>query len=221
LRCGAALAVINAQCRACDHIYKRQQREREALARGREIVAYRPQQVRELEAAWVKAEAEADRIRRRWAAAYLRPFRGLSHEECAALKRKHYERHRVEEVRRGLAYKAAHPEKNQAASSLRARREMVGADGSVTPHSVAKLKRHATHCAYCDTKLLHKQTDHMIPLALGGEHSLKNIVIVCPSCNQHKHALSYEEWIERVDPKHRDRVIALFECRYGARFKAA
>jgi hypothetical protein len=55
----------------------------------------------------------------------------------------------------------------------------------------------------------------MIPLALGGEHSLRNIVIVCPACNGKKANLSYTEWIERVGPEHRERVVALFEQRYG------
>ena len=34
-----------------------------------------------------------------------------------------------------------------------------------------------------------KQTDHMVPLVLAGEHSLRNIVIVCPPCNGRKSAI--------------------------------
>ncbi len=51
-----------------------------------------------------------------------------------------------------------------------------------------------------------KQTDHMTPLALGGDHSLRNIVIVCPGCNR-KGSLNYAEWIERVEPEHKARAI--------------
>jgi hypothetical protein len=60
-----------------------------------------------------------------------------------------------------------------------------------------------------------KQTDHMIPLVLAGEHSLRNIVIVCPPCNGRKARLSYEEWMERVEPEHKQRVMAVYRERYG------
>jgi hypothetical protein len=55
----------------------------------------------------------------------------------------------------------------------------------------------------------------MIPIALGGEHSLRNIVIVCPNCNGRKATLSYEKWIERIEPQHRARVVAVYQERYG------
>ena len=227
-RCGQAPAVINSQCRACDHIYTRQQREREALAQGRELVAYRPQQIRELEAAWVKAEAQADRIRRRWATAYLRPFRKLSAADDAELAaeratraRAQYAQRRIEESERTKRYKAANPERKVALDAVRNARIEAQSDGSVSAAAITKLKRRATHCAYCDVQLLRKQTDHMIALALGGEHSLRNIVIVCPECNLRKHILSYEQWIDRIEEQHRPRVAALFSARYGARVAAA
>ena len=86
---------------------------------------------------------------------------------------------------------------------------MLG-DGSVTPDIIARMKAAATHCAYCGCVLSDKQTDHMIPLVLAGEHSLRNIVIVCPPCNGRKARLSYEEWIERVVPEHKQRVMAVY-----------
>jgi 5-methylcytosine-specific restriction endonuclease McrA len=227
-RCGHAPAVIHSQCRACDHIFKRQQREREALAQGREIVAYRPQQVRESVSAWAKVEAQADRIRRRWAAAYLRPFRKLSAAddaelaaERAARARTQYAQRRIEESERTKRYKAANPERKLALDAVRNARIEAQSDGSVSAAAITKLKRFATHCAYCDVRLLRKQTDHMITLALGGEHSLRNIVIVCPECNLRKHKLSYEQWIDRIEEQHRPRVAALFSARYGARVAAA
>lgn len=70
------------------------------------------------------------------------------------------------------------------------------------------LKRKAANCAYCGCEMEpdRKQTDHMTPLALGGDHSLRNIVIVCPGCNR-KGSLNYAEWIERVEPEHKARAI--------------
>ena len=217
-RCGQAPAVLNSQCRACDHIYKRAQREREAKAQGREYI---PHDVQVFQSAMAKAEREADRLRARWAAAYLRPFRVLSKKDLAAYQRSHYNRHRIQELHRGQRYKLDNPARKAVWDSVRKLREADQSDGSVTRLSIARMKRGARLCAYCGCTLHHKQTDHMIPLALGGEHSLRNFVIVCPDCNQRKHALSYEEWIERVDPKHRDHVVALMETRYGVRINAA
>ena len=56
----------------------------------------------------------------------------------------------------------------------------------------------------------------MVAVVLGGAHSLRNIVIVCPACNGKKGRLTYPEWIERVAPEHRWRVAALYVERYGA-----
>jgi uncharacterized protein with PIN domain len=90
-----------------------------------------------------------------------------------------------------------------------------GADGTASAPAIKRLKQQATHCAYCAMTLTRKETDHMVAVVLGGPHSLTNIVIVCPTCNGKKGRLSYPEWIERVAPEHRGRVIGLYLDRYG------
>ena len=45
---------------------------------------------------------------------------------------------------------------------------------------------------------------------------MRNIVIVCSPCNGRKASLTYEQWIERVEPEHRGRVISLRLKRYPA-----
>ena len=219
-RCGLLPAVIHSKCLACDHAYKREQREREAAAQGKAIREYIPEDVRRFQAAIAKAEVRADRTRRRWAAAYLRPFGAQSLEDQAAAQRKHYKQHRLQESVRIAAYKAANPLRKLTHEATRVQRAILQADGSVVHGTIARLKRQTTNCAYCDSRLLRKQTDHMIPLALGGAHSVRNIVIVCQDCNQRKHALSYEQWVERVQPCHRSRVISVFESRYGLQHPA-
>ena len=214
-RCGLAPAVNHSRCRACDRMDSREQREREASAQGNAIKAYVSQDAHRFQAAMAKAEGRADRLRARWAAAYLRPFRGLSLQEQAAAQRKHYKKYRLQESDRIQKHKAFNPDRKKKWDDLRLRREVSNADGSIVRGTIARLKSQATHCAYCDVRLLRKQTDHMIPLAGGGEHSVRNLVIVCQDCNQRKHALSYEQWIERVELCHRARVIAVFDSRYG------
>ncbi len=111
--------------------------------------------------------------------------------------------------------------RNREWSTSRREREDVSADGTVTPGAIARLKESAHNCAYCGGSLIEKQTDHMIPLVLGGEHALRNIVITCPSCNGRKARLSYQEWLDRIEPQHRERTLALYYERYGDAAAAA
>jgi 5-methylcytosine-specific restriction endonuclease McrA len=69
------------------------------------------------------------------------------------------------------------------------------ADGSLTDSVLAKLYSAATNCAYCQIKLTRRsrktrQTDatidHVIPLVLGGQHSISNVVVCCSLCNSKK-----------------------------------
>lgn len=209
--------------------YHRIQRERDAAREGRGIDPYMPQDERNRRGLMVDAEQHADSIRSRWIREWLRPFRQsarefygelyrtdpLYREQQKALYREHYRRHRDDEVDRVAAYKRMHANRNLEWTATRKAREAMLADGTVTPEAVTQLKREAIHCAYCNTELTSKQTDHMNPVVLGGEHSLRNIAIVCPSCNGMKAKLSYEEWLERVDPQHRERVLALYRERHG------
>lgn len=211
--------------RAATPEYRRQQREREAAKAGRELGAYVPQSQREHHAAMVQAEAAADRVRKDCFRSLLREFNQISladpevaageREKHAAIARKRYARHSQEEVARHLAWKSANPERVSEYGMTRQERQREGADGTATPEAIAQLKRETMRCAYCDASLTMKQTDHMIALALGGEHSLRNIVIVCPNCNARKATLSYAEWVDRIDPLHRSRVVAVFQERYG------
>jgi 5-methylcytosine-specific restriction endonuclease McrA len=150
-----------------------------------------------------------------WLAHQNREVTQAEREEHAAMSRRYYARHRQQEVSRHVAWKAAHPERNNEYSRTRQERIQATDDGTATLAAIARLKREATHCAYCGSRLLRKQTDHMTPVCLGGQHSLCNIVIVCPDCNGKKHTLSYAQWIERVEPRYRARVASLWAARFG------
>ena len=92
-------------------------------------------------------------------------------------------------------------------------------DGTLTVQVVRELKAQASRCAYCDDPFVlagEKQTDHMVALCHGGEHSRRNVVVVCRRCNGRKARLTYAEWLDRIEPAHRRRVAALFSQRYGA-----
>ncbi len=215
--------------------YHRVQRERVAAREGRALPAYLPQAERERLGRMISAEQAADRLRVHWARECLRQFRASDRESFRKLyradsdfreqqkakSRDYYRRNRDEEVARVGAYKREHSDRNQDWSANRREREALLSDGSATPEAIARLKEIADHCAYCGDMLSEKQTDHMIPLALGGEHSLRNILIVCPACNGRKARLSFGEWLDRIDPRHRNRTLALNYERYGDAAAAA
>jgi 5-methylcytosine-specific restriction endonuclease McrA len=201
-------------------------RERTAAKEGRVLEPYIPQAERNRRGRMLDAERLAHRIRSLWVSEWLRPFReqlqnDLYWTDAAHRKakkswwRNEYAKHREREVARVVAYKRANPDRNNQWTQIRLERERDAADGTVTRDAIARLKYGATNCAYCGCALKEKQTDHMIPLVLGGEHSMRNIAIVCSECNGRKARLSYEEWLDRVDAQHRERVLALYYERYG------
>jgi hypothetical protein len=213
-------------CHECRLADKREHREVAANAAGRELSDYTPQPLREFRAALERAEKRADAVRRKFFADWLRPFRVDSAELYRAddeyreqVKERYRQRYaqNVHAQRAKVAeYKATHPERVEVWHETRAMRIRITDDGTLPLDELNRMKREARECAYCGAELTAKSTDHMIALCHGGEHSRRNVVIVCPSCNARKAMLTYEEWIERVSPEHRARVEALWVERHGA-----
>lgn len=62
-------------------------------------------------------------------------------------------------------------------------------------------------CAYCRRLLTHTACpfdltiDHLLPRALGGDHSIKNLVTACRSCNSRKGARSWLTWATKAQRK--------------------
>jgi 5-methylcytosine-specific restriction endonuclease McrA len=139
-------------------------------------------------------------------------------QESAAHSRKNYQKDGAQERLRTAAYKSTHRDQMLEHEQTRQARIAATCDGTATKESVQKAKAGASRCAYCDCPFedARKQTDHMVALCHGGEHSLRNIVIVCRPCNARKASLTYEQWIERVEPEHRLRVQRLWVTRHPA-----
>ena len=222
IHCAAQPPSYKGSCRACYLAARVKQRERRAARRGK---TYRTLPTVKADAGMKAVEDAADQLRARWARAWLKMFadepRSKTRAYLAAKTRRHYSLHSANEVERVRVYKTANVESNRRWNDIRLAREARLADGTVTRSMIARLKREASHCAYCNCQLVQKQTDHIVSLAAGGEHSLRNIVIVCPDCNQHKHALDLGVWINRIDQPRRERIAGLFEARFGVRLIAA
>lgn len=57
----------------------------------------------------------------------------------------------------------------------------------------------STNCRYCNriyTKENNKQIDHILPICLGGTHSIDNIEICCMECNFSKNRYKLDDWIK-------------------------
>lgn len=55
-------------------------------------------------------------------------------------------------------------------------------------------RRQRGKCAYCRGGKGTLQMDHVIPLLLGGRHSVGNIVLACADCNKSKAAMTHMQW---------------------------
>lgn len=208
--------------------YKRMQAEREAAKQGRTIRAYVSRAERKRHAEMLRADGEARRVRRRHFKALLLEWNRIvltspdvaeeKREKDAAKSREYYHENLQQSRRKSLMYKAAHKEGVILRQEIRTGRMKATDDGTLTVPVVRKLKAQASRCGYCDNPFVlagEKQTDHMIALCHGGEHSMRNVVIVCRRCNGRKARLTYGQWLDRIEPQHRGRAVALFNERYG------
>lgn len=100
--------------------------------------------------------------------------------------------------RSAKAWKDAHPESGgRYASNRRARLKAAPGEG-YTREDVDRLRHlQGNRCAYCRTSLddgFH--VDHIQPIAKRGEHSPRNLQLLCPPCNQSKHAKDPIVWAQ-------------------------
>lgn len=106
-------------------------------------------------------------------------------------------------VRRSLihaAWRSRNPLAHQAfsAASSAQRRSAVGQ--TLMPMSKSQWAQRIAlfggKCAYCQEKR-RLTVDHVLPIFLGGDHSARNVVPACGSCNSSKGAQLVDEWFRR------------------------
>ncbi len=214
--------------------YKRIQLEREASQQGRTLSTYLSTAERKRHAEMLRTDSEAHRIRRRYFDSLLLEFNRIertrpeimaeTRKEDATMYRAYYALNAQQEVARHMAWKAANPERVMQYDENRTGRIKAMDNGTLTVPVIRELKARALRCAYCDNPFdvaREKQTDHVVALCHGGEHSRRNIVIACQRCNGRKARLTYDEWLDRIEPAHHGRAEALYFERYGDAGQAA
>lgn len=85
-------------------------------------------------------------------------------------------------------------------------------------------------CPYCGNKLPPQyvgadpsiapfrgraQLDHMDPLHIGGEDSIRNVVYVCDKCNYRKGKRSFLDWLGVLEPKCQALCRDIYEAKHG------
>lgn len=59
------------------------------------------------------------------------------------------------------------------------------------------------------------QMDHMDPLSLGGEESIRNAVYVCDACNMAKGRRLFTEWLDQLDEPHKSTARQVYVAKHG------
>lgn len=107
--------------------------------------------------------------------------------------------------------KMAEPERT-ALRSHNARRRALRRGATAYQVTDRDLRRilalYRSSCAYCETPLSVPHWDHVVPLALGGTHSVGNLLPSCEDCNKSKGSATLMEWRvarkrKRPVPRHR------------------
>ena len=110
-------------------------------------------------------------------------------EECIEYQKKYraYNKERIRDYWK--MYRATEQGKTVKRNSNHKRRTLTK-NGDVTVQQLKELYLTAKNCYWCNTKLNKNNThlDHLMPLSKGGEHTLSNLVISCPTCNLQKNA---------------------------------
>lgn len=86
-------------------------------------------------------------------------------------------------------------------------------DGTVLPSVVAEMLSEYCGCPYCGDATRKATIDHMQPLALGGKHSSRNLIVCCSKCNSTKNGMSFLKWINTLPEENRAFCLDYFMAR--------
>jgi 5-methylcytosine-specific restriction endonuclease McrA len=162
-------------------------------ARAKASHAANPEAALERAKAWAKENPDRLRVhKKKWAGKQPPKY---FRESCRRYRERYPDLHRA----RLAAWKKQNPEKNREYVANR-RARTVGSGGRITSRQIDALyAKQQGKCAGCRKAVrANFQLDHVMPLALGGEHSIENAQILCPKCNRSKHAKHPDAWAASI-----------------------
>ena len=85
-------------------------------------------------------------------------------------------------------WKKKNEEKAKIQSRLHShKRRQQKRDGKITAEQISDLfEKQKGTCVVCKCPLTKYQIDHILPLSKGGNHSIDNVQLLCPTCNRNK-----------------------------------
>ncbi len=57
--------------------------------------------------------------------------------------------------------------------------------------------------------------DHMDPINLGGEDSIRNVLVVCSTCNIKKGSMHFKDWLKKIDLNNRIKAEEIYFKKHG------
>jgi 5-methylcytosine-specific restriction endonuclease McrA len=119
--------------------------------------------------------------------AYSREWQKNNRDKRIIITRRWRKNNREYVVSSSREYKKAHPDK-VTASSERRRAKIMGNGGTVSDKEWKDiLDKYGNICLRCGRNDVKLMMDHIIPINLGGRHSVENIQPLCQSCNSIKY----------------------------------
>lgn len=140
-----------------------------------------PERVRAAEKRFREAHPERDSINGR--------KHYLAHREERLEKAKiYYREHSKERLAYRNEYSRKHPEKEQEYDHNRRARKLFGGGTVSEEEWIGVLEKFGHKCLCCGKTNIKLTMDHVVPLALGGLHTVENLQPLCRSCNCTKNA---------------------------------
>lgn len=128
--------------------------------------------------------------------AYVLKYRH-EHPEVVEYMRQWRQEHKEEIAEYMRQYAKEHPNTCMAAHQRR-RALLAASNGDFTAEEFELLcNAYENRCAYCGLELP-LGPDHAIPLSRGGSNDIENIVPACLTCNNRKHTMTFDEYMERL-----------------------
>jgi 5-methylcytosine-specific restriction endonuclease McrA len=132
--------------------------------------------------------------------AYKQRWYSENKEHVLAARKERHRIHRETENANKRAYREANKEKlhefckspaaKASVTHHRHLRRLRGSDTDITSGWLVELKAKAGNCPVCDVtmasdgrKMDGKTLDHIIPINVGGKHSMRNVRYICRNCN--------------------------------------